>query len=213
MKKVFLLAAFLQVISFCSSGQIYKDGTNYSGIIQIDSSEYYIISKLIDKNSKSKYGMSRGYGNEATNIYIYNSRLKQSKALFSLSPALISAVVADYKIYNRGYGGQGIKSSTILTDDLLFLAQDKDYNGDGIIDDDDPAYLFVSTKSGDDLTRITPVDMNVVSWTASNDGRVLIVRLQKDANNDKKFTSESELIYEIDLNKDISKIKITPIPL
>jgi hypothetical protein len=94
---------------------------------------------------------------------------------------------------------------------IIYLARTDEYNKDGVIDDDDPIYLFVSTKTGENLKQITPNGMNVTSWKITRDGKTIIVTIQNDKNSDKKFNDEDEIIYQIDLNEDIQKIKISPI--
>jgi hypothetical protein len=103
--------------------------------------------------------------------------------------------------------------SVISADHLIYLVRTDEYNKDGIIDEDDPVYLYVSTKTGDALKQITPVGMSVTNWKMAKDGKTIIATVQNDKNNDKIFDDEDETIYQIDLNEDISKIKCSPVSL
>ncbi|HEU4859043.1 MAG TPA: hypothetical protein VFT15_04370, partial [Chitinophagaceae bacterium] len=69
-------------------------------------------------------------------------------------------------------------------------------------------YLYVSTKTGDNLKQITPKGFYVLSWTLSKDKKMILVKGKNDKNNNKKFgNGDDELYYRIDLDDDISKIQ------
>jgi hypothetical protein len=69
-------------------------------------------------------------------------------------------------------------------------------------------YLYISTRTGDDLRQITPKGLNVLSWTLSKDKKMILVKVQNDKNRNKKFgNGDDQLYYRIDLDDDISKIQ------
>jgi hypothetical protein len=90
---------------------------------------------------------------------------------------------------------------------LLFLAKTNDQNRDGILDPNDPLYLFLATKTGDSLTRISPPDYNVITWSLSKDNKTILLKLVKDTNGNNKYNDEREVFYQIDLNGALSKVK------
>ncbi len=193
-------------------GQYYpNDGVSISNPLQIDSSEFYVFGKFIDKTNKAKYGASQGqYSGGYTNLYVYNSISRSVKNIFANQTILVLQISNESKIYSP-YNNQGMRYSAFLKDYIVILALDKDLNADGILDEDDPISLFICKKNGDNLMKVTAEDMNVLSWTYTKDNNVLLVRVQKDSNNDKKFNNEDETLYQIDLTKDGSKIKFTKI--
>ena len=68
-------------------------------------------------------------------------------------------------------------------------------------------YLYISTKTGDNLRQITPKGFYVISWTLSKDKKMILVKGKNDKNKNKKFgNGDDELYYRIDLDDDISKI-------
>jgi len=90
----------------------------------------------------------------------------------------------------------------------VYIAITDNFNRDNGLDSQDPRYLYISTRTGDNLKQITPNGLNVVSWTLSKDKKMILVKVQNDKNGNKKFgNGDDELYYRVDLNADISKIE------
>lgn len=214
MKRFVLFSVFTVTIALTTLGQFQvKNALNYSPPLQIDSSQLYIIGSLIDRSNKSKFDFGPNYrfNNIWTNVLVYNSSLNQIKKLFTNNLISIMPVVSSSTRFS--YGQSDYKFSSILKNHLVFLIQNDSFNNDGIIDENDPIYLFVSSKSGMDLKQISPNEMNLVSWSISKDNNTILAKFQKDKNGDKKFIDEDEIIYQVDLKENISKIKVYPINL
>jgi hypothetical protein len=210
MKHLISLAVLALFFSLIAEGQIRSsDAINYSPAFQIDSSENYLLGSNINRTNKKMY--ASGYyfkqGSFWTNVFIYNSSLNQTHKVFTIDPILIYPVL--YTNLDASYrsGNFSANVSLMLRNSILLLAKTDEYNKDGLIDDKDPVYLFMSSKSGSNLKQITPSDMTVTSYTLSKDGKILLVKLQGDKNGDKNFTDEDEVIYQFDLNDDFNKIK------
>ncbi len=224
MRKHLFLAMLLVLGTFYSFGQVkYSNGINYAPPLQIDSSDYFIIGSLVNKSNKLKYNFDNknqfeGYDGQIkfwTNVFIHSIKDKKIKKMFP------SDLVAVYPMQNTmlyvrfdyGYYEPNKMLSGMSSDHLIYLVRTDEYNKDGILDEDDPVYLYVSTKTGESLKQITPVGMSVTNWKMARDGKTIIATIQNDKNNDKKFEDEDETIYQIDLNQDISKIKCSPVGL
>ena len=225
MKKIVILTTLLLAITSYSFGQIKNsNGINYSQPLQVDSSDYFIVGSLVNKSNKLKYNFSvknqfENYDGQNppfwTNVFIHSLKDKKIKKIFA------NDLVAVYPVQNTmlyikfdyGYYDQRKMYSGMSTNGIIYLAKTDEYNKDGVIDDDDPIYLFISTKTGENLRQITPSGMNVTSWKMARDGKTIIATIQNAKNGDKKFTDEDEIIYQIDLNEDIQKIKISPISI
>lgn len=206
------------IIYSCSFGQASKrDEINFSDPFQIDSTEYFLIPRLIDNDNKDAYGKGKGYLplGHYNDIHFYNSKTNQIKKNFSGTRALILPFDSRGYYYDKpGYGKPGEASANILPGHIIYLARTENYNGDNGLDTDDPVYLYISTKTGDNLAQITPKGLNVVSWTCSKDKKIILVKLQQDTNGNKKFgTGDDEVYYRIDLDGDIAKIKCYPIAI
>jgi hypothetical protein len=215
MKRFILASASCLCISVISLAQMPgRDNTSYSQPVQIDSSDNYIIASLIDKTNKTKYNYTGTYrvGGNWTNIFIYNTATTESKKIFSTNPVLIFPLSPIWP--NAMYvQQQEIRFSYSIRDYMLLLVKTDSYNQNGIIEEDDPTSLYIVSKTGNNLTQISPKDMNVMSYTLSRDGKTILIKLQKDNNNDKKFLDEDEVLYQINLDRNYSKIKATPVKL
>lgn len=211
MKKIgILLIVFLSVsfYSFCQYSR--NEATTISGLFQVDSSEYFVFGKLIDKSTKAKYGASIRVFNGYTNAYVYNSKIKKTTTMFPHGTVLIFPFYDNF--YNMSYTyGQALRQSVVFKNYIVFLVQDTDLNGDGILDDDDPASIYISKGNGESLTKISPNDLNVVAWSFAKDNSTILFTAQKDNNNDKKFINEEQLLYQIDITSDISRMKVSQV--
>lgn len=223
MKKACTLLSILFTVAISTHGQFQiPEGLNYSQPLQVDSSNLYVFGELVNKATKSKYTSCNtndvyripiGYSGW-TNMFVCNTESKQAKKLFSISPVSIYPVSQVY-VNNAYYYGsyKPNMTSAILKDFILIAVKTNEFNNDAVIDEEDPIYLFIASKEGSGLTQISPKDMNVTSWTLSKDGKNIIFQAQKDKNNDKKFSGEDEIFYQVDLESDFSKIKVSPIHL
>jgi hypothetical protein len=201
-----LFSAVLSTLIFAQKSG--KDEVNYSDPFQIDSSEYFIIPKLVDGDDQKEYGKGKGFmpwGNYSE-IYFYNSKTSQVKKLFNGQLALIVPFYAKRNYY--GNTKEQEIPANILPHHIIYSARTDNFNGDNALDTEDPVYLYVSTRTGDSLKQITPKGLNVVSWSSSKDMKMLLVKVQNNKNGNKKFgNGDDELYYRVDLDKDISKIQ------
>ncbi len=85
---------------------------------------------------------------------------------------------------------------------LLWKIRPADSNQDGVINRADALVAYVSGLAGNDLRPITPPDATVLSssWLSKSNRLVFVV--QRDTNNDKKFSNEDgSAILETDASK------------
>ena len=197
------LTSFISSASFAQK----KEDINFSDPFQIDSSEYYLIPELVDNDNKDVYGKGVGFLNwgDYIDIYFYNSTTKQAKKLFD-TLALIQSFTKREYYYDKGRETE--IPANILPKHIVYLARTENFNGDNALDNQDPVYLYISTKTGNNLTQITPKGLTVISWTLSKDKKMILVKMRNDKNKNKKFgNGDDELYYRIDLDDDISKIQ------
>ena len=214
MKQILMTILFSAIFSTLTFGQKFgKDEVNFSDPFQMDSSEYFLIPKLIDNGNQQAYGKGSylPWGSYS-DILFYNSKTNQTKKLFNGQLALIAPFYS--RLYYYDNDRQQIVPANILPNHIVYLARTDNFSGDNALDTDDPLYLYISTKTGDNLKQITPKGFNVVSWRISNDKKMILVKVQNDKNGNKKFgNGDDELYYRIDLNVDISKIQCYQIDL
>ena len=93
----FILIAFFSTTLFAQK----KDEINFSDPFQIDSSEYFLIPRLVDNDNQEAYGKGKGYlpwGNYSE-IFFYNAATKQTKKLFNGQLRIDSAISAPAKLF------------------------------------------------------------------------------------------------------------------
>ena len=78
--------------------------------------------------------------------------------------------------------------------------KNKDYSGNGKIDERDPSILYVSDTQGENLTPITPESENVVSFTLYEKLGFALLTIQRDSNHDKEFSVSDNDRYLVRLN-------------
>ncbi len=224
MKKYAFLAILIFLSVFHSFGQPKNsNGINYAQPLQVDSSDYFIVGSLVNKTNKLKYNFSvknqfEGYNGQHTfwtNVFVHSLKDKKIRKIFSTDLVAVYPVQNTmlYIKFDYGYTDQTKMYSGMSSKYIIYLARTDEYNKDGIIDEEDPIYIFISAKNGEDFRQITPKGMSVTGWKLGRDGSTLLATIQNDKNNDKKFTDEDENIYQIDLNEDIKKITVSPISI
>jgi hypothetical protein len=210
------ISAFFVCLAVWATAWGQKDKTiepRFAGPIQVDSSQYYLIPRLLDAQNSVAYGNGKGYlpwGHYA-DILFYNAATNQSKKLFDGQLALIQPFDEGQRSYNDD---RTAVPANLLPNHIVYLARTDNFNGDNGLDGGDPLYLYLSTKTGEQLTQITPKGLNVVSWTLSKDKKMILVKMNKGNTGNKKADSDDgQLFYRIDLHTDISKVRCYPIAL
>ena len=170
----------------------------------IDSSSIVIYPLILEKTTYGgNYGSSGG-GEKISywNLIFYNTETATKHLLTTKNKILI---------YSINMGGSSSSSSDVWTsginifkDNIIYTVVSKDYNQNKSLDQDDPTYLFVSTKLGNDFRQISPDDYNITSWEVIKGTTKIIMQGQKDENGDKKFDQNDKtfpLIVDLGLNK------------
>lgn len=207
MKRLFILLfilSFLFVTAFAQKPGKYEE--NFSSPFQLDSSEYYIIPKIIDGDNRDAYGKILYSWDNYVDVVFYNSKTNQSKKVFGNQQALIEPFFKRRNYYYTDNDKPEVPDN-ILPAQIVYLARTENYNNDRSLNSGDPAYLYISSKTGENLRQITPAGFAVQSWTVSHDKKMILVKGKKDDNGNKKFgEGDNDIFYRIDLDDDISKI-------
>lgn len=217
MKKINWFLMLLLGTSVNLMGQVENNNPcelrKFASPIQVDSSDYFLIGTKLEYPTSDKYNFPtnfNGYPGQKygwTSVCFYNTKTKSVETIFKKSPVLIhfisNVAVQYYYSFRDGYG----PTSFILPNCIIFAVITDDYNKDGLLDDNDPLSLYACSKTGNDLTKITPDDMNVIDVKLAHDLKSLILIAQKDNNGDKKFKKDDESLFNVNLEQLINKIK------
>lgn len=217
--KSLITCSFLFVGLTCFSQFKTNNFGGYMLSVRVDSSHFFVIGGQPSKAEKVKYATedrSQGYvsySNEATlwtNAYLYNDSTQKLIKIFDSPLIGVYPVLNMMPMLRADYNYTRTIPSGVTKENIVFAVKTDDYNKDGVLDADDPVYLFISKKDGTDCKQITPNGVNVTNWKLTKNGMGILLTAQTDKNGDKKFTEDEEL-HQIDLNADISKIKIKPV--
>ena len=160
----------------------------------VDSSHIIIYPLLFEKISYESYGSSGG-GEKTSywNLIFYNTETAQHHLLTSDKKILIysinlssSSSSSSSDIWKNGIN--------IFKSNIIYTAVSNDYNSNNQLDQDDPNYLYVSDKEGNNFRQISPEDYNITSWDVVKGTSKIIMQGQKDVNGDKKFDAKDATI-------------------
>jgi len=77
-----------------------------------------------------------------------------------------------------------------------------DFNQDKKLTPDDPEYLFVSDKQGNNFKQISPTGYDLKSWQFIKSTNKIMMTVTKDTDTDKKFGDKDEVSsFQIDIDK------------
>lgn len=156
--------------------------------ILIDSSDWVMYPLLLDGGRTRSGSYTRG-ASRYWNIAFYNLETQRSRLLLDTGKILITNMLTPNlsdKIKVRG----NINVSSFI----IYKGVSEDYNGDNQLDFRDPHKLFISEVSGENFTAITPKNQNVIDWKFTNNSQKILVQVQIDANLNKVFDEEDQVV-------------------
>lgn len=192
MKKVFLIISLgltlLTTEGFCQKGL----STFFGEPILTDSLGTLMIPTRYNEfltANKIAY-----FGNYYANIIVYDYKTDSYKKLFEND-----TFIESFKERNSSYV-YGIRNNekvkNITTKWVFLLVKNKDTNSSGRIDEKDPSVLFAVSTNGEDLRQLTDEKENVVSFDTYDKQGFILIKIQKDSDNDKSFkTEDKEILF------------------
>jgi hypothetical protein len=194
MRKALLAGLTLVFASVTLSGQRNsKLQLFFSEPVITDSSSTLIIpvryrTDLLTSNKIGNYYFA--------NIIFYNFKTDSYKRIFD-EDTYIREFCNDYNAY---YRYDKIEKQDYISNNWIFYFVKSDYNKNGSIDSYDPCMLYVTDKHGDGLKSITPVDENAVSIKIYDKLGFALIKMQRDADNNKKFDTDDNSYYYVRLD-------------
>jgi hypothetical protein len=192
MKMVRNLAVAFIICIQCNSYAQKSSTVQFGGVMMADSASTIMIPILYDAklfSDKMAWG-----GNYYANLLFYNFKTDKSKKLFAKNTYITSLVEYHY--------GERVKTNTITKDYIFYRVQSVDHNKNGKIDPRDPSILYVSDKQGNNLKVLTAENENVVGLEIFDKQRFMLVKMQRDLNQNRHFDPEDEDFYYVKLDLD-----------
>jgi hypothetical protein len=133
------------------------------------------------------------WGDYYANIVAYNFQTDTYKKIFDKETFIES-------IKNNNYGFSyaprtSDKIKNITKSWIFILVKTKDTNNNGRIDERDPSVLFAISADGQTLKQLTDETENVVSFENFEKQGLILIKIQRDSDNDKSFKAEDKEYY------------------
>jgi hypothetical protein len=130
------------------------------------------------------------WGDYYANIVAYNFQTDTYKKVFDQD-----TFIESFK-NNYNYSTRTTERIRNITKKWVFLlVKSKDTNNSGRIDEKDPSILFAVSPDGQTLKQLTDEAENIVSFDNFEKQGFLLIKIQRDANNDKSFKVEDKEFY------------------
>ncbi|MEM7102804.1 MAG: hypothetical protein AAF502_06670 [Bacteroidota bacterium] len=180
---------------------LMKFDFEYENPVLIDSSEIILLPISTEFLEKRKTYSYDGYYSDSYprywNILFYNQVSGSTKLL------------TESKIRISNFHVKHEKPGNILSQKILYIIGDVDYNGDGKLDTSDPDFLFSSNFDGSDLKRVSPQSEDLIYHSIIPNTDRLILRTRRDTDENREFSSEDEEIwYLLDLETNKGPVEI-----
>ncbi|SOD11877.1 hypothetical protein [Pedobacter xixiisoli] len=128
------------------------------------------------------------------NIIFYNSKTKE---YYLLSERKMIVGNYDYK-----FGSDDNDNISQTTNHIFYTVRTDDFNKDKKLTDQDPQYLFISDKFGNNFRQISPTNYNLNNWRYIKSSDKVIMTVGKDSDNNLEFDNSDEITtFEIELDK------------
>ena len=165
----------------------------YENPIVIDSSDFVLIPISTELLERRKTFSSDGYYADDYprywNILFYNRATGESR-LLTEEKVRISRI---HTTKNQLEFSETI--DRLYTGKVLLEIADIDFNKDERLDSDDPDYLFICNIDGGDLTRLSPLGEDLVSYKVMPNSNQIIMNTRRDSNLDSLFDNSDDLIW------------------
>jgi hypothetical protein len=131
------------------------------------------------------------WGDYYANIIAYNFQTDTYKRIFDKDTFIESLRNNDYNYSTRTTD----KIKNITKKWIFLLVKTKDTNSSGRIDEKDPSVLFAISADGQALKQLTDESENVVSFDSFEKQGFLLIKVQRDSDNDKSFKADDKEFY------------------
>ena len=173
--------------------------------IMIDTTNTILIPTRYNTDllSSSKVGLRNNY---YANILITSADNSMPRKLFEADTYILPLRLTEssryYYKYNYSY------SKSIFTNWIFLLVKNNDLDNNQRIDEKDPTILYVTDLFANGLRKITDENENVVDYYIYENQNLIMVKIQRDLTNDRKFTNKDKDFYFLFLEyKTLKEIK------
>jgi hypothetical protein len=98
------------------------------------------------------------------------------------------------KMIVNTFNENNLESTPALNNYIFYTLTITDFNKDGDLTNEDPEYLFVSDKNGENLLQLSPNNAKVINWQVIPNSTKIVFDIKKDSNNNKEFDNDDEVV-------------------
>ena len=162
---------------------------------EIDSSHIVIYPLLLEKTSYGNGSASSRGGDRTSywNLIFYNTD-NNTQHLLTDDKKIVIYQFNLTSSSSSSSNGTWINGINIFENNIFYSVVSRDFNENKYLDADDPTYLYVSDKQGNNFRQLSPDDYNIVSWEVVAGTSKIILQAQKDNNGDKKFDNNDQIL-------------------
>ncbi|MBD3905156.1 hypothetical protein NAL32_11060 [Chryseobacterium sp. Ch-15] len=103
--------------------------------------------------------------------------------------------------FNDDYYNDTETISTNKTNYIFYTARSLDYNKDKLLNHQDPLYLYVSNKKGENFRQLSPNNFNLENWKYIKSTNKVVFSASKDSNKNNLFDDKDEVIaFEVNVD-------------
>ena len=183
----------LGLILFATDGLCQKGPARYFGepILTDSLSTLFIPTRYNEEFfSSNKIAF---WGDYYANIVAYNFHTDTYKKIFDKDTFIESFRNNNY---SYPYASRTTDKTKNITERWIFLlVKPKDTNSSGRIDERDPSVLFAISPNGQNLKQLTDDTENIVSFDNFEKQGFLLIKIQRDSDNDKSFKADDKEFY------------------
>ena len=85
---------------------------------------------------------------------------------------------------------------------IFYSITSDDFNEDKKLTDEDPKYLFISDKEGNNFRQISPSNYDLQNWQFIKSVNKVLLTVRKDSDKNNKFDDKDEVTtFEVEMHK------------
>ena len=134
------------------------------------------------------------WGDYYSNIVVYDYKADTYKKLFE-TDTFIKSFASHGAYTTHGTWPTDNRVKNLTSKWVFLLVKTKDTNNSGRIDERDPSILFAVSTNGENLKQLTDEKENIVSFETFDKQGFILIKIQKDSDNDKSFKAEDKEFY------------------
>lgn len=205
MKKNLLLTLSIGALVACNSNESKLESIPTSGNsdpitkLNIQAENF----EEIDSTGVLMFPLSMGQNRNSVDAKIYKDIPADQhwNILFLDTSNNVQHLLTDKKIlinsYNYKYNQENGLTIPYKSKYIFYTVKSEDFNQDKVLTQDDPDYLFVSDKQGNNFRQISPKNMHIGAWKLLPNDKV-VMTAYRDSNTNKEFDEQDESgIYEV----------------